>query len=261
MASETGSIMADPLLGLRGPSEDVAQLEARIAKLEQARDLGALASATMRDESIAKSERIAQIEGIADARMTRIEELEAALREVYEVYAGSDGFVPQFASEAYQQRLIKQMADIASATFTQETSSTNSGSVGSKSASAAETKSITQRMREAGFVWRAPLLSDRDPSESEMCPYCKGTFEETRNNIVGPCRCLAVADSAAETKADGPPTFCPVCRGHHGMNEPHFQPKAKTPAECSGDPNSCPENEGTGCPCSRERNASQAKIK
>ena len=37
--------------------------------------------------------------------------------------------------------------------------------------------------------------------------------------------------------------------------------EVETPAECSGDPNSCPENEGTGRPCSREHNASQAKIK
>jgi hypothetical protein len=65
--------------------------------------------------------RIAQIEGIADARMTRIEEMEAAMREIYEVYAGSDGFIPETAPEAYQQRLIKQMADIAAATFTKET--------------------------------------------------------------------------------------------------------------------------------------------
>jgi hypothetical protein len=51
----------------------------------------------------------------------KIRALEAALLEIYEVYAGSDGFLPQYASEAYQQRLIKQMADIASATFTAET--------------------------------------------------------------------------------------------------------------------------------------------
>jgi hypothetical protein len=51
----------------------------------------------------------------------RVQELEAALREVYEVYAGSDGFVPETAPEAYQERLIKQMAQIAAATFTKET--------------------------------------------------------------------------------------------------------------------------------------------
>ncbi len=31
--------------------------------------------------------------------------------------------------------------------------------------------------------------------------------------------------------------------------------KAQKPSDCSDDPNSCPDNEGTGCHCSRERNA------
>jgi len=31
------------------------------------------------------------------------------------------------------------------------------------------------------------------------------------------------------------------------------------PNECSGYPPSCPENEGTGCYCSRTRNASRCK--
>lgn len=56
-----------------------------------------------------------------DTLVDRVQWLEAALRDIYEVYAGSDGFVPQYASEAYQQRLLKQMADIAAATFTKET--------------------------------------------------------------------------------------------------------------------------------------------
>jgi len=40
----------------------IKELEAQVAKLTEARDLGAVASATMRDESIAKSERIATLE-------------------------------------------------------------------------------------------------------------------------------------------------------------------------------------------------------
>ncbi len=32
-----------------------------------------------------------------------------ALRRAYEVYAGSDGFIPQTAAEAYQRRIIKEM--------------------------------------------------------------------------------------------------------------------------------------------------------
>jgi hypothetical protein len=48
-------------------------------------------------------------------RNARIAELEAALREAYEVYAGSDGFIPETAAEGYQQQLIKQMVDIIGA--------------------------------------------------------------------------------------------------------------------------------------------------
>lgn len=43
----------------------------------------------------------------------RIAELEDAFREIYEVYAGSDGFIPETCAEGYQQQLIKEMADIA----------------------------------------------------------------------------------------------------------------------------------------------------
>lgn len=39
--------------------------------------------------------------------------LEEALREIYEVWAGSDGFIPQTASEGYQQKLIEDMVAIA----------------------------------------------------------------------------------------------------------------------------------------------------
>ena len=34
-------------------------------------------------------------------------------REVYEIWAGSDGMVPETAPEAYQERLINQMRDAA----------------------------------------------------------------------------------------------------------------------------------------------------
>ena len=50
-----------------------------------------------------------------DAIKARIAELEAVLREAYEVYAGSDGFIPETAAEGYQQQLIKQMIDMISA--------------------------------------------------------------------------------------------------------------------------------------------------
>ena len=42
-----------------------------------------------------------------------IEELQDAFREIYEVYAGSDGFIPETCAEGYQQQLIKEMAEIA----------------------------------------------------------------------------------------------------------------------------------------------------
>lgn len=41
--------------------------------------------------------------------------LRAALRNAYEVYAGSDGFIPETAGEGYQQQIIKQMVDCISA--------------------------------------------------------------------------------------------------------------------------------------------------
>ena len=50
----------------------------------------------------------------------RIAALEAALREAYEVYAGSDGFIPETAAEGYQQQIIKQMVDIIGAAMENE---------------------------------------------------------------------------------------------------------------------------------------------
>ena len=39
----------------------------------------------------------------------RIAQLEAALRAAYEVYAGSDGFVPETCAEGYQRQIITKM--------------------------------------------------------------------------------------------------------------------------------------------------------
>ena len=54
-----------------------------------------------------------------DAEITRlkaeVERKDAALRDAYEVYAGSDGFIPETAAEGYQQQIIKQMVDCISA--------------------------------------------------------------------------------------------------------------------------------------------------
>ena len=41
------------------------------------------------------------------------EALHEAMHEIYEVWAGSEGFDPETAPEAYQQQLIKEMRDIA----------------------------------------------------------------------------------------------------------------------------------------------------
>ena len=45
----------------------------------------------------------------------RIEQLEAALRAAYEVYAGSEGFITETCAEGYQQQIITQMVDCISA--------------------------------------------------------------------------------------------------------------------------------------------------
>lgn len=39
--------------------------------------------------------------------------LRAAMHEIYEVYAGGEGFIPQTCPEAYLQELVKEMAEIA----------------------------------------------------------------------------------------------------------------------------------------------------
>ena len=43
----------------------------------------------------------------------KIKILKSAMREIYEVWAGSEGLVDTTASEAYQMMLIENMRDIA----------------------------------------------------------------------------------------------------------------------------------------------------
>lgn len=50
---------------------------------------------------------------LANNQQRRITELEDAFREIYEVYAGSEGFIPETCAEAHQQQLIRDIADIA----------------------------------------------------------------------------------------------------------------------------------------------------
>ena len=61
----------------------------------------------MSDEQVdALKEEVAEL-------LARIAELEDAFREIYEVYAGSEGFIPETCAEGYQQQLIKNMSEIA----------------------------------------------------------------------------------------------------------------------------------------------------
>ena len=43
----------------------------------------------------------------------RAEKAEARLREVYEIYAGMEGFIPETAPEGYCLMIIKKMAEAA----------------------------------------------------------------------------------------------------------------------------------------------------
>ena len=71
----------------------------------------------MTDDGIALVERLRDfvIAEDIDLAADRIEALEAALREVFEEWAGSEGFIPETAPEGYLLQLTKRMADIARA--------------------------------------------------------------------------------------------------------------------------------------------------
>ena len=71
----------------------------------------------MTDEAKALVERLRDfvIAEDIDAAADRIEALEAGLREVFEQWAGSEGFIPETAPEGYLLQLTKRMADIARA--------------------------------------------------------------------------------------------------------------------------------------------------
>lgn len=56
-----------------------------------------------------------EIKAEMDRLTAENERLRAALREAYEVYAGSDGFIPETAGEGYQQQIIRQMVNCISA--------------------------------------------------------------------------------------------------------------------------------------------------
>ena len=52
---------------------------------------------------------------LVEAQAAEIEKLREALREVFEEWAGSEGFIPETAPEGYLLHLTKRMADIARA--------------------------------------------------------------------------------------------------------------------------------------------------
>ena len=67
---------------------------------------------------IAELEKMLAVHRLAvdvDALKARIARLESALREAYEVYAGSDGFIAETAAEGYLQQLIGEMVAIIGA--------------------------------------------------------------------------------------------------------------------------------------------------
>ena len=50
---------------------------------------------------------------LIETQAREIERLREALREVFEEWAGSEGFIPETAPEGYLLQLTKRMADIA----------------------------------------------------------------------------------------------------------------------------------------------------
>ena len=52
---------------------------------------------------------------LIETQAREIERLREALREVFEEWAGSEGFIPETAPEGYLLQLTKRMADIARA--------------------------------------------------------------------------------------------------------------------------------------------------
>lgn len=54
------------------------------------------------------------IADLCELGCSTVDELRQGMREIYEVWAGSESFIPETAPEAYQQKLIEEMRDIAS---------------------------------------------------------------------------------------------------------------------------------------------------
>jgi hypothetical protein len=52
-----------------------------------------------------------------DTDESEVAHLRRTLREIYEEWAGSEGFIPETAPEGYLLQLTKRMADLAASTF------------------------------------------------------------------------------------------------------------------------------------------------
>lgn len=97
----TGSVMAT-FFGLRGDEMDLTkELWAEVERLN----------------SVLREWQIQAID--AETESARLaaenEKLRTALQEAFEVYAGSDGFIPETAAEGYQQQVIKQIINCINA--------------------------------------------------------------------------------------------------------------------------------------------------
>lgn len=80
----------------------------KIVTLETSLQSTAEAAATHLKTAVEHQDRIIALKA-------EIEKLREALREVFEEWAGSEGFIPKTAPEGYLLHLTKRMADIARA--------------------------------------------------------------------------------------------------------------------------------------------------
>ena len=105
----------DPVNGAAYASDDPLDAADRIEELEARYEK----SQDQIERLIAENERLRNAGdgdvGLIHWQGERIEQLEAALRDVFEQWAGSEGFIAETAPEGYLLQLTKRMADIARA--------------------------------------------------------------------------------------------------------------------------------------------------
>jgi len=97
--------------------EEIAALENKNRKTGYARDyeLSKPQLKNLLESKLAESEaEVSRLKEENESLKQRVGELEIALRKIYEVWAGSDRLIPETCPEGYQEKLIKDMRDIAS---------------------------------------------------------------------------------------------------------------------------------------------------